>query len=40
MKYKAKLKFRDYSDIGLKEKLIILCPALVIVILAFGVALY
>jgi len=34
------LKSRDYSNIGLKEKLIILCPAVVVVILAFVLAYY
>jgi TRAP-type uncharacterized transport system substrate-binding protein len=35
-----KFKVKDYVKIGLKEKLIILCPAVVIAILAFLVAYY
>jgi len=33
-----KLKIRDYTNIGLREKLIIFCPALVLAILAFVIA--
>ena len=35
-----KLKFRNDVKIGLKEKLIILCPAVVLAILAFLIAFY
>jgi hypothetical protein len=35
-----KMKVRDYVKIGLREKLIIFCPAVVLVILAFLVAFY
>jgi len=34
------LKFRNDVKIGLREKLIILCPAVVLAILAFGIAYY
>jgi hypothetical protein len=35
-----KLKFRNDVKIGLREKLIILCPAVVLAILAFLIAFY
>jgi len=40
MKNNAMLKFRNYVKIGLREKLIIFCPAAILAILAFVVATY
>src|SRR5210317_2223759 len=34
------MKFRNYLKIGLREKFIIFCPAVIVAILVFGVAYY